>query len=758
MSDKAFFQAERQTRSRGEKKRLRFILLTGLAFFGWLLSVSSGSAKDLPDLVIELVTWSPQFPQDLVNYENTRFKITVRNIGKATASNFSITVALDDMHVASEWVKFLPPGKCITVETKSRLTRSPGSHPVVVKVDGNAETRLAKMNAPMNNMVAESNENNNWWYGTITYLPQGTSPLQGFKPFPAHTCTDVLEPETKPRMSEPETEPKLSGFVRDAVTGNTVTGATVDLGGSVKVTADHRGRYIIKTLNFNPGAIVVTASGYHPFRKENPIIDLKPQQMDFYINPLGSESTIDVGGETFMYFDAQIKRFLKSTHEDGSAYQIGSYEVGSYRGEGGSFGYSITLYARNHFYFFSNPMNTEYRDAARTSLNCYGASYAPVRVFKKGSGKEATIGHFFINKSGNILTQDSKIEALYTAIHALGDQNSFQKIDAAIQDFKDLRQELFDKRSKFSDIVGWGIALRAIDDTFAIVTGIASGDLMGTSGAIFTLADSVAFYNKLIAMKQQAADPSKTFPDWDSVNTYVIAPLKISHTAVSSVADLWPLAKAIVWKQSPHNFLDEIFMSWSWNDAWKTTLKKNKGKIGMTMATQVAELIKMIEDPDALTEKALGWEIQTCGLTAMVNKVIQVLTDAKDGVGSLKELDGLQNLKYNCAQIAYSYGKLTQDVFQEIENRKKSTISGWLYSRFKPVWNQIIFNGSLPSGSELQIVQEIAKRLSGYIDGSGNFVKGSSQCMAEAFFDDLKLTALQKAWTMTRIKEKAGTL
>jgi len=281
---------------------------------------------------------------------------------------------------------------------------------------------------------------------------------------------------------------------------------------------------------------------------------------------------------------------------------------------------------------------------------------------------------------------------------------------------------------------------------------------MGVSGAVFSFADSIVFYNKLIAMRKAAADPSKTFPDWEGMNKNVIGPLKISHTAVSSVADLWPLAKSIMWKQKPHNFLDDMFVSMSWNSAWKETIKANKGKIGVNIATQVAELIKLIENPDELTEKALGWEIQTCGLTAMVNKVIKVLADVKDGVGSLKETEQLRYLKYHCAQIAYSYGKLTQDVYQEIENRKKSTISGWLYSSFKPVWNQVIFKGTLPSGSDLEIVQEIAKLLSGYTDDSGNFVVGSAQCMAEAFFDDFRLTGLQKAWLMARIKAKENIL
>jgi len=749
MSERGHFCPKGNAGNGRVAKLFRVIPLMGVIFLGSLLSFSPRPDQSQADLIIELVTWSPQFPQDMVNYENTRFKITVRNIGQATASNFAITVALDDIHVAGEWVKFLPPGKCITVETKSRLTRKPGSHPVAVKVDGNAESRAASMKIPMNNMVAESNENNNTWYGTITYLPQGASPPEGIAPLPAHTCTDILEPEAIP---------KLSGFVRNALSGKTVAGAVVDLGAAIKATTDNRGRYGIKTLSFTPDAIVVTAAGYHPYRKEGPVIDLKPQQMDFYINPLGSESTIDVGGELFTYFDAQIKRFLEAIADDGSAYQIGSYKVGSYQGEGFSFGYSITLYARNHFYDFAHPMNSEYSDAAKTSLNCNGTCYAPVRVFKTVDGKEITVGHFFISKDGNILTQENRIEGLYTAIHALGNQNSIQKIDSAIQDFKDLRQELFDKRSKFNEIVGWGIKLRGLDDAFAIVTGMASGDLMGVTGAIFTFADSIAFYNKLIDMKKKSADPSKTFPDWEGLNNYVIGPLKIAHTAVSPVADLWPLAKSIAWKQSPHNFLDDIFVSWSWNDAWKTTIQKNKGKIGVSIATGIGELIKLIEDPDAFTEKALGWEIQTCGLTAMVNKVIQVLTDAKDGISSEAEIEGLRNLKYHCAQIAYSYGKLNQDVFQELENRKKTTISGWLYSQFKPAWNRIFFDGTLPSGSDLQIVQEIAKRLSGYSDDSGNPVKGSSQCMAEAFFDDLRLTALQKAWTMTRIVEKANVL
>jgi len=347
---------------------------------------------------------------------------------------------------------------------------------------------------------------------------------------------------------------------------------------------------------------------------------------------------------------------------------------------------------------------------------------------------------------------------LFTAIHALGEQNSHVYIDSAIQDFKDLRQELFDKRSKYSEIVGWGIALRALDDTFAIVTGMASGDIMGVSGAVFAFADSVAFYNKLINMRKAAEDPSTTFPDLESLNKNVIGPLKVSHTTVSSVADLWPVAKAFVWKQKPHDFLDDMFVSMSWNSAWKETLKANKGKIGVNIASQVAALVNLIENPDEMTENALGWEIQTCGLIAMVNKVIKVLGNAKDGVGSPKEAARLRNLKYHCAQIAYSYGKLTQAVYQVIEQRKKSTISGWLYSRFKPVWNKVIFKGTLPSGSDLEIVQEVARRLSGYEDSSGNFVKGSSQYMAEAFFDDFRLTGLQKAWTMARIKEREDIL
>jgi len=753
MSDKAHISLKRRVNKSGTKRLFRLLLLAGLIFMSCYHSHSASSGENLPDLVIELVTWSPQFPQETVNYANTRFKITVRNIGQGQASRFAITVALDDMHVATEWVRFLPAGKCITVETKSKLTRRPGSHPVAVKVDGNADSRLAKMAAPMNNMVKESNEKNNTWFGTITYLPKGTSPPEGTTPLPLHTCSDSLEPDVKP-----EPQPKLSGFVRDAVTSKTVAGAVIDLGASIKATTDNKGRYIIKTLDFTPGAIVVTATGYHPCRKEGPVIDMKVQQMDFYINPLGSEIRINVGGEDFKYFAAQIKRFLKANNEDGSAYQIGSYDVGSYKGEGFSFGYSISQYARNHLYYFDNPSNTEYRDASKTSLNYGGTCYAPVRVYNNVGGKEITLGHFFIDKEGNFLTQENKIEGLYTAIHALGDQNSILKIDAAIQDFKDLRQELYDKRSKFNEIVTYSIALRAIDDTFAIVTGMASGDLMGVTGAVFAFADSVAFYNKLIAMKQQAADTSKTFPDWEGLNKYVIGPLKISHTAVSPVADLWPLAKAITWKQSPHNFLDDIFVSWSWNDAWKTAIKENRGKIGVSIATGVAELIKLIENPDELTEQALGWELQTCGLTATVNTVIKVLSDAKDGIGSQGEVEGLRNLKYHCAQIAYSYGKLTQSVYQELEHRKKTTISGWLYSHFKPVWNRVIFNGTLPSGSDLQIVQEIAKLLSGYTDDSGNFIKGSAQHMAEAFYDDLRLTGLQKAWTMTRIKEKANIL
>lgn len=726
------------------------ILVVFLLFIG-ASSYADKSTPDLPDLIIELVTWSPQFPVVDDDYERIRFKITVRNIGAARASKFAICVAVGDMHVATNWVQFLPPGKCFTVETKSKLTRNPGSYPVAVKVDGYADSHLKKMKMPMNNMVAESDENNNMLHDSITCIPKGTAPPAGQTPFPSHNCSDSLDPELPPK-------PKLMGYVRSSVSGQIVSEAQVALGMSTKATTDKTGKYIFKTLNFNPGAITITATGYHLFRKSSPNISPDPLQIDFYIHPLGSETAIDVGGVNFIYFDDSIKRFLETTNKAGKIEQRGSYKVGEYKGEGFSFGYSVTLYARNHAYYYTNRMNKEYSDAAKTSLKYGGVSYAPVRVHKNINGQDTTLGHFFIDQQGNILTNEDAIEGLFTAIHALGEQNSHAYIDSSIQDFKDLRQELYDKRSKYSEIVGWGIALRALDDTFAIATGMASGDIMGVSGAVFAFADSVAFYNKLINMRKAAADPNKTFPDLESLNKYVIGPLKTSHTTIGSVADLWPVAKAFVWKQKPHDFLDDMFMSMSWNSAWKETLKANKGKIGMSIASQVGELIKLIENPDEMTENAMGWEIQTCGLIAMVNKVIKVLGNSKDGVGSLQEAQQLRNLKYNCAQIAYSYGKLTQAVYQIIEHRKKSTISGWLYSRFKPVWNKVIFKGTLPSGSELEIVQEIAKLLSGYEDSSGNFVKGSAQCMAEAFFDDFRLTGLQKAWTMARIKEKKGIL
>ena len=55
--------------------RIAAVLTFLLIILPWRV-VPSFQTK-LPDLKIEHVTWSPQFPQEDVDYKNTHFKITI---------------------------------------------------------------------------------------------------------------------------------------------------------------------------------------------------------------------------------------------------------------------------------------------------------------------------------------------------------------------------------------------------------------------------------------------------------------------------------------------------------------------------------------------------------------------------------------------------------------------------------------------------------------------------------------------------------
>ena len=138
-----------------------FMLFVFLCFCSGLVTgipLTGPYQTGLPDLVIEHVTWSPQFPQDVVDYKNTKFKITVRNRGQAPAENFSVTVAVGGTHVAMMTIEYLSPQRCVVIESSSFLTRSPGKYAVRVFVDGHADSRLAQMKLAMNNKIAESDD------------------------------------------------------------------------------------------------------------------------------------------------------------------------------------------------------------------------------------------------------------------------------------------------------------------------------------------------------------------------------------------------------------------------------------------------------------------------------------------------------------------------------------------------------------------------------------------------------------------------
>ena len=178
-------------------------------------------------------------------------------------------------------------------------------------------------------------------------------------------------------------------------------------------------------------------------------------------------------------------------------------------------------------------------------------------------------------------------------------------------------------------------------------------------------------------------------------------------------------------------------------------MNKNKANF----ASLTGEVVKLLEDPDGLTEKACDWEMQTCALIAMVNKVIDVLEDARTGMQNQKEVKELRNLKYNCAQIANIWGKLEEDVHKEMKNRKKNTIAGRLFTTFRPVWNVVMFGGDLPDNPG-EAAEEVIKILKGYKDSNEKFVNGIAQYQIEAYMKDLILSGCQADWTNKWIKKK----
>ena len=536
---------------------------------------------------------------------------------------------------------------------------------------------------------------------------------------------------------------RITGRVTDQA-GNPADRLYLSFLGAKRVETNKEGTYELtypKPISQNKVSVqVLLADSISPARYKSELKTVSVASgegvIDLQVKLIPSE--VRVGGLTFKYLDSNIRQYLNEDED---------YRVGEYHGSDTPTYTYFGLGAVRHEYYFTNPGV----ESAKMNLSYKGTSYAPVRIFKRqeGGGEGQTVGHLFIDQQGNVVGGEDARETIYVlcvGMHNFGELTPY-RLDEEIRFYKDLRNLIWDMAGKFDRIVQAGLALKGLETAISVYLDVAvSGDV---AGAAMTTASSAIFFKQII----DRTDPNNANkPHTLDDAAKAVETVKLLKTWQGS-AELFAKLNNLNRLKGAHvaDVLDDLFPAWaaldpmeleSQLDSMKLEAGDKKDILGLAYDT-----FQLVEQSDAHTQKAVAWKVQTAGLSAMVNEVIEVLEGVKNGLQSAQEAENVMVLKYTCSNMSLIYAQLLEDVIDYNEFRKHYTISGNIY------------RGLRASAERLGVVSEHstegARQLISAFKGDGTEKNpGMAYYQMKGYYLDTDLAAYQTKWTLERVKEK----